>query len=401
MTRKEAMRRVRESGGNLCVRYIADPATRKPMFAEQLLQITRRAPSLAAGVMTASMALSTPAFAQGGVAIPEKTVIEQGVETAAKDKKPESCTDEPVSGSVTGTVTDTAGAVIPNIAIELTNISTNETRSAFTNEDGVYKFTDLVEGKYTILFKGNFGFLDRTIDTVAVGKGENTTNVSLDVMEMTGVIVVAEANEPSLIAAVKNGEIQLVKDLVSRGEHVDGNEADSMMPLFAAVEGNNIEMIQLLLDLGADVNARDESKKTPLMRANGDTTSETIKLFLNYGARIDLTDDDGNTALIIAADECNEHALQALIDGGADLDVQNKKGETALMKACDLASTRVLLEAGAKVNLQDKDGDTALDWTSNEELRQLLISYGATGKVKAKADDNAFVIDEPQSEPEN
>src|SRR5437762_6602409 len=59
MTRKQAMRLVRAAGGNLCVRYIHDPVTKRPLFAEQLLQITRRTPGLAAGVMTASVSLST------------------------------------------------------------------------------------------------------------------------------------------------------------------------------------------------------------------------------------------------------------------------------------------------------------------------------------------------------
>src|SRR4051812_30007092 len=64
MTRKEALRFVRSSEGRICVRYIPDPITRRPMFAEQLLQIARRAPGLAAGVMTASMSISTATYAQ-------------------------------------------------------------------------------------------------------------------------------------------------------------------------------------------------------------------------------------------------------------------------------------------------------------------------------------------------
>src|SRR3954464_1520431 len=71
MTRKEATRFVRTSGGDICIRYIADPVTRQPLFAEQLLQITRRAPSLAAGVVTASMAVTTASYAQTPEAPPQ------------------------------------------------------------------------------------------------------------------------------------------------------------------------------------------------------------------------------------------------------------------------------------------------------------------------------------------
>src|SRR5258706_2696011 len=64
VTRKEAMRMVRASGGKICIRYIKDPVTNRPLFADQLLQITRRAPGLAARVMSAAMKLSTMTYAQ-------------------------------------------------------------------------------------------------------------------------------------------------------------------------------------------------------------------------------------------------------------------------------------------------------------------------------------------------
>ena len=64
MTRKQATRLVRASNGNICIRYITDPVTKRPIFAEQLFQITRRAPGITAGLMSTSIALSTAAYAQ-------------------------------------------------------------------------------------------------------------------------------------------------------------------------------------------------------------------------------------------------------------------------------------------------------------------------------------------------
>src|SRR6187399_1951348 len=57
MTRKLAMKMVRESNGRVCIRYIEDPHTKKPVFADRFVHLTRSAPSLAAGVMSASMSL--------------------------------------------------------------------------------------------------------------------------------------------------------------------------------------------------------------------------------------------------------------------------------------------------------------------------------------------------------
>src|SRR4051812_38970113 len=79
MTRKEATRFVRASGGDICIRYIVDPRTKRPIFAQQLLQITRRAPAIGAGVLTASIAVSTAAYAQEREPAPMPTppVVEQ------------------------------------------------------------------------------------------------------------------------------------------------------------------------------------------------------------------------------------------------------------------------------------------------------------------------------------
>lgn len=70
VTRKEASRLVRSSDGNICIRYIKNPATQRPMFAEQLFQITRRTPGLAAGLMTASLTLSTMSYGQSETPVP-------------------------------------------------------------------------------------------------------------------------------------------------------------------------------------------------------------------------------------------------------------------------------------------------------------------------------------------
>ena len=50
LTRKEAMRLVRQSNGKLCVRYYVDPKTNRPVFLDALQKITRRSPAVAAGV---------------------------------------------------------------------------------------------------------------------------------------------------------------------------------------------------------------------------------------------------------------------------------------------------------------------------------------------------------------
>src|SRR5262245_32332354 len=66
MTRREAMRLVRHSNGNLCVRYKVHPIKRTPLFASRFGAVARQT-GIAAGVITASIALADAAYAQGDI----------------------------------------------------------------------------------------------------------------------------------------------------------------------------------------------------------------------------------------------------------------------------------------------------------------------------------------------
>jgi len=111
MTRKEAMRLVDSSGVDLCVKYVTDPVTGRPIFADRLLQITRRTPGIAAGVMTASIALSSHAYSHTGEpAVKDPTAIERSEKVA-----------DDAHCKLSGTVTDPNGAVITNSEVTITN----------------------------------------------------------------------------------------------------------------------------------------------------------------------------------------------------------------------------------------------------------------------------------------
>jgi hypothetical protein len=53
-------------------------------------------------------------------------------------------------GSIVGTVTDASGAIIPGAAVTLTNIGTNEKRTAETDATGNYRFVSLVPANYRL-----------------------------------------------------------------------------------------------------------------------------------------------------------------------------------------------------------------------------------------------------------
>src|SRR5215471_9797330 len=55
-----------------------------------------------------------------------------------------------VNGSIAGTVTDNTGAVVPDVAITLTNLATSVKLSTQTNASGFYHFLDLPPGNYRV-----------------------------------------------------------------------------------------------------------------------------------------------------------------------------------------------------------------------------------------------------------
>ncbi len=55
-----------------------------------------------------------------------------------------------ITGAITGTVTDSTGAVIPNVKVTATNTATNIANASQSNEAGIYNFPFLALGNYTI-----------------------------------------------------------------------------------------------------------------------------------------------------------------------------------------------------------------------------------------------------------
>jgi len=381
LRRKEAMRLVRQSEGRICVRYVKNPETNAPVFAEKLYQITRRA-GIAAGVLGASLTLSTLAYAQDESVNPlPKTQVETSVENQSDKDKTKSPT-----GMIYGTVTDPTGAAIPNVQIKLVNEKTSESRSTTTNDEGFYRFKDVLPETYIIIGEATAGFAAAEYHNVQVSENRETLlDLSMTVASNSSVTVggamFVEYEQP-LLTAVSGEDFDEVKDLIAKGASVnakDKNYGDATA-LHVAVDVGNMEIAKYLLDMGAKINARDKERRTPLMSLDYNAKPELARMLLDHRAKVNAFDTEGNTALMFAANYENAEVLRVLIDAGARINAQNKEGKTALMFAAEndyYDSVKVLLEAGADVSLRDKDGESALDLTDDEKIRDLLKSYNA------------------------
>lgn len=395
MTRREALKIVRKSKGRICVRYVQNPVDKTPVFADRLYQITRRA-AVAAGVLGASLTLSTLAYAQGSPRLLKRDAnlqTEISQVNQAENKQTESA-----SASVSGTVTDSKGEFAENIIVTLINQKTFESRIANTNSEGFYTIKNLNSGTYKLEVQSESGNAEVSFLEIAE-TGENRQDLSLvtpvlaevtvemtELVMMGGAIAVSVSYTNPLSLAVSNDDVEEVRKLIAGGANVNGREEDSenITPLFLAVENGNAEIAEILLNFGAKINARDKNKQTPLMRLDDDSSPELVRLLIKYGAKVNISDDEGNTPLILAAKSASAEILRILIDGGADINARNEEGQTALMNAAyedDLEKVKILILAGADVNLKNKEDETASDLTTDDEVEKFLEMHGAETEV--------------------
>jgi hypothetical protein len=77
-------------------------------------------------------------------------------------------------GSITGTVTDTTGAVVPDVHVQLLNKGTALQKTTITNRSGIYNFPDLPIGLYSFTFTRE-GFKTEVHSEVLVQANRTTT----------------------------------------------------------------------------------------------------------------------------------------------------------------------------------------------------------------------------------
>jgi uncharacterized protein len=191
-----------------------------------------------------------------------------------------------------------------------------------------------------------------------------------------------------LFAAVAEGNLEQVKELIAAGADLEERDAHARTPLLVAAHLSHDEVAKVLLEAGANPNALDEQRYDLITIAAVNNDVEMIKVGLEYGADPNnITSPYDGTALIAAAHLGHVETVQTLIDAGAPLDHVNNLGWTALIEAIVLgdggerhtAVVKALVEAGATINLADRNGKTPLALAmdrSYEEMIEILKRAG-------------------------
>ncbi len=193
-----------------------------------------------------------------------------------------------------------------------------------------------------------------------------------------------EAFPRLLDCAEANGNGRLVEIILSSGR-VPTTVLSSAL-LFVAEEGN-IELVKQLISLKADVNAQARSGRTALQAAAENGHVKVVENLLAEGAEINAPAGDyGQTALQAAAGSGHIGIVEKLLAEGADINAPagSRYGRTALQAAAESGHMEVvekLLAEGADINAPaGVYGRTALQAASVEghtQIVELLRKKGA------------------------
>ena len=125
-------------------------------------------------------------------------------------------------GTVSGTVTDAAGAVVPGASVTLVNQETNVHAARVTNDDGYYAFVNVRPGTYTLTIELT-GFATAKAAGFVVGVNETLArNVALKVGAVEENVEVTAQSELLQTSTSELGNVieeKVIKDMPLQGRN--------------------------------------------------------------------------------------------------------------------------------------------------------------------------------------
>lgn len=191
-----------------------------------------------------------------------------------------------------------------------------------------------------------------------------------------------------LMLAAKEGDCQLIKQLIQQGAWVNETHTVFGTALTLAAAEGKLQAVKVLSEHKADLEHSSHTHGfTPLLAACQNGHPDVVALLLALKADASARTKSGITAAMMLC--VNDPPLPDTLalcarQGAASLDSMNKHGMTALMIAArnnQLWSTQILLDSGANVKIKAADGSTAIKLATEPAV--LSVLYAAASKRKA------------------
>lgn len=194
----------------------------------------------------------------------------------------------------------------------------------------------------------------------------------------------------AILAALKQGDFQNVKDLIQEGGNLDLPDESGITPLQYSIENGHIDIVRLLLMAGADPNVENGllvNDGQLFIDSNNQSTEEDETLVIEHIIK-EIQNLKSTSALHIAIKRNDMESLKLLLEYGADPNVLDLGCCSPLHWAAtknNLVAVKLLLDTKADPNLKDLAKSTALHEAvrkKNYEIVKLLLKYGASPNIE-------------------
>jgi ankyrin repeat protein len=180
------------------------------------------------------------------------------------------------------------------------------------------------------------------------------------------------------------GNLDYIKNIISNNPgKINEKDKDGNSFLHLAVRAGNSDIVKFLISGGADVNIKDNYGQTPIQIAAHSDNLEIVTQLVSNGAEINIKNFIGQTPLYAAVYNEQLQIVKYLISQGAEINTKDTKGKTPLHDAViynKVEISKYLITNGAELNAKDGDGKSSLHYTvinKNLELIKSLVSGGA------------------------
>lgn len=154
-----------------------------------------------------------------------------------------------------------------------------------------------------------------------------------------------------LMLKAEEGNIEEVHRILTESKNVDINAGNKKgyTALALAIKSGNIELVKLLLSAGADPNRKNNSGQTSLFLACWHNFEIVVRLLLDCGADLNSVDHRGWTPLMISAYHGHRQIVKELLARKADTSAQDLFGKKAIDRAKDSEVIRLLTNTSNKM----------------------------------------------------
>lgn len=169
-----------------------------------------------------------------------------------------------------------------------------------------------------------------------------------------------------LITAAREGQLEVIKDLMNKGLDADCELKYGSSALMIAASRGHSDIVRVIATAGGKVNRRNKFGISPLSEAAERGHHQVLRTLVEFGADVNMLHNNGGTAILAAAVRRDLKTVKVLLELGANVDIENFDGWSA-RKWVLSESDPAFLEALGIVKHDHHDGATKVETTVSKE----------------------------------